>query len=28
MLRDVVSESGSLDNDSVTEALLNYANTR
>ena len=28
MLRDVVSESGSLDHDSVTEALLNYANTR
>ena len=28
MLRDVVSESGCLDNDAVTEALLNYANTR
>ena len=28
MLRDVVSESGNLDNDAVTEALLNYANTR
>ena len=28
MLRDVVSESGNLDSDAVTEALLCYANTR
>ena len=28
MLRDIVSVSGSLDNDAVTEALLCYANTR
>ena len=28
MLRDVVSESGSLDSDAVTEALLCYANTK
>ena len=28
LLRDVVSESGNLDNDAVTEALLNYANTK
>ena len=28
LLRDIVSESGSLDNDAVTEALLGYANTK
>jgi hypothetical protein len=28
MLRDVVTSSGCLKNDAVTEALLNYANTR
>ena len=28
MLRDIVSGSGSLDNDAVTEALLCYANTK
>jgi hypothetical protein len=28
MLRDIVSNSGSLDNDAVTEALLCYANTK
>ena len=27
MLRDIVSGSGSLDSDAVTEALLCYANT-
>ena len=28
MLRDIVSGTGSLDNDAVTKALLCYANTK